>query len=65
MRNERIAPEGFWLTQATLNEDEQRIFVKKVCGFADLDTVFILFSDSEKVQWEDGHKEQLNDLEDE
>lgn len=50
--NEKIAQEGFWLTQATLREGEHRIFVKKVCGNGDLDSIFVEWTDEQKEEWE-------------
>lgn len=51
----RIAPEGCWLTQATLNEDESRFFARKACGFGNLKERFILWTDEQKEQWEAEH----------
>ena len=53
--NERIAQEGFWLTQATLAEDEQRQFWTSVSGYGDLDSLFVEWSDEQKAEWESEH----------
>lgn len=52
---ERIATEGMWLTQVTPNNENERLFVKKVCGFGDLDTLYTECSDEHKEQWEAEH----------
>lgn len=52
----RQAPEGHWLTQAVLRENEPRIFVKEVVGYGDLEGNFILFDDEEKMRWVEEHR---------
>lgn len=51
----RQAPEGHWLTQAVLRENEPRIFVKEVVGYGDLEGNFIPFSEKQKTEWEEKH----------
>lgn len=59
---ERIAKEGFWLTQATLAEDEQRQFWTSVSGYGDIDSLFVEWSDSQKAEWEREHQiEEVNE----
>lgn len=53
--NTRTASEGKWLTQSSLEEEQNRIFVKQVAGFGDLDTLFTEWTDSEKAAWEEEH----------
>ena len=55
---ERIATEGMWLTQATLSNENERLFVKKVCGFGDLDALYTEWTDEQKEQWEDEHPQE-------
>jgi hypothetical protein len=59
---ERIAQEGFWLTQASLDNENNRTFVRRVCGFGDLDNLFTEWSDSQKAEWEKEHpqEEEIN-----
>lgn len=52
---ERIATEGMWFTQATLSNENERFFVKRVCGFGDLDALYIEWSNKHKEQWEGEH----------
>lgn len=59
--NTRKAPKGKWLTQATLDSEDNRIFVKEVSGFGDLDALFTLYTDSQKAEWEEQHPEQPNE----
>lgn len=59
---ERIAQEGFWLTQANLTEGEERQFWTKVSGFGDLYTLFTEWSNSQKAEWEAEHpQEEVNE----
>lgn len=55
---ERIAKEGFWLTQATIEDEASRTFGTKVCGYGDLDSLFTEWSDSEKSEWEAEHQQE-------
>lgn len=59
---ERIAQEGFWLTQANLEDEASRTFAKKVCGYGDLDSIFVEWSDKQKAEWEAEHpqEEEIN-----
>ena len=50
--NERIAQEGYWLTQATIDNEAKRTFAKNVCGFGDLDALFTEWTDAQKAEWE-------------
>ena len=56
--NTRKAPKGKWLTQATLENEDNRIFVKEVSGFGDLDALFTLYTDEQKAQWEEEHPQE-------
>lgn len=60
---ERTAPAGYWLTQATLEDEADRQFWTKVCGYGDLDALFTLYTDEQKAQWEAEHpqEEPIND----
>jgi len=58
---ERIATEGMWLTQAILSNENERLFVKKVCGFGDLNTLYTEWTDEHKEQWEDEHPQEENE----
>ena len=53
--NEIIANEGFWLTQSTVENEENRIFVKKVAGFGNLNQIYAQWTDEQKQQWEAEH----------
>lgn len=55
---ERTANEGHWLTQATLEDEAQRSFFKKVAGYGDLETLFTEWTDEQKNAWEEQHKEE-------
>lgn len=59
---ERIAQEGFWLTQANIEDEASRTFATKVCGFGDLDSLFTEWSDEQKAEWEAEHptEEEIN-----
>ena len=62
--NEKIAQEGSWLTQATLREGEYRIFIKKVTGSGDLDSIFVEWTDEQKEEWENEPlEEEISDTE--
>ena len=50
--NTRQAQEGYWLTQSSLDFERDRIFVKTVCGYGDLNTVYTEWSDADKTAWE-------------
>lgn len=60
---ERIAKAGFWLTQATLAENEERQFWTKVSGYGDLDNLFTEWSDEQKAEWEREHPRDINEQE--
>lgn len=47
-----------WLTQAILENDESRTFATEVCGYGDLDALFIEWTDAQKAQWEEEHKSE-------
>lgn len=53
---ERIATEGKWLTEASLENEESRTFAKKVSGYADLDSLFVEWTDAQKIEWEEIYK---------
>ena len=55
--NERIAQEGFWLTEANIEDEASRTFAKKVCGYGDLDSLFTEWSNSQKEEWESQHSD--------
>ena len=50
--NKRTAKKGMWLTQANLPEGEERLFLRKVAGFADLNELFTEWTDEQKREWE-------------
>lgn len=52
---ERIAQEGYWLTQVTIDDEASRTFAHKVAGFGDLDSFFVEWTDAQKAQWEAEH----------
>lgn len=52
---ERIAQQGYWLTQANIDNEEERIFVKKVSGYGDLDNLYTEWTDEQKSAWEEEH----------
>ncbi len=52
---ERIAQEGYWLTQSEIGDERSRTFAKKVAGFGNIDDLFIQWTDSQKQQWELEH----------
>ena len=56
--NERIAPDNKWLTNATVENEADRIFAKKVSGYGDLDSIYREASQEEKDKWE----EEYNDI---
>ena len=56
--NERIAQQGYWLTQAVLEDETQRSFFKRVAGYGDLETQFTEWTDEQKSSWEEQHKEE-------
>lgn len=59
---ERIAQAGFWLTQATIEDEASRTFARKVCGYGDLDSLFVEWSDEQKAEWEAEHQqEEINE----
>ena len=57
----RTAPEGFWLTQASLQDEDSRIFVKEVSGYGDIDALYTLWSDEQKAAWEDEHPQPVEE----
>lgn len=48
--NTRKASEGMWLTQAILEDEESRAFATEVCGYGDLDALFIEWTDTQKAE---------------
>lgn len=59
---ERIAQDGFWLTQAKIEDEAFRTFARKVCGYGDLENIFTEWSDSQKAEWEREHpQEEINE----
>ena len=59
---ERIANNGFWLTQANVEDEASRTFARKVCGYGDLDSLFVEWSDEQKKEWEQEHpQEEVNE----
>lgn len=53
--NEKIAQEGYWLTQSNLIDEYDRIFNKKIAGFGNLNSMFEEWTDEQKTQWELTH----------
>ena len=59
---ERTAKKGKWLTNATVENEAERIFVKKVAGYGDLDNLFRDATQEEKDKWEAEHPaEEVNE----
>ena len=57
---EIIANEGMWLTQATLEDETQRGFWKRLTPAYSLsESDFTQWSDEQKAEWEEEHKEEL------
>lgn len=56
--NTKKAKKNNWLTQAILNEGEQRLFVREVSGFGDLEERFTEWSDEQKAQWDEEHPQE-------
>jgi len=60
--NTRQATTGNWLTQSHIENEDERIFVKNVSGFGDLDNIFTEWSDEQKAEWEKEHpQEEVNE----
>lgn len=55
---ERIAQAGFWLTQASIEDESNRTFATRVCGYGDLDNLFTEWSEEQKARWEAEHAEE-------
>lgn len=53
--NTRKARKNKWLTQAELNECEERIFVKELSGFGNLDELFTEWTNTQKNKWEENN----------
>ena len=47
---EIIAPEGMWLTQASIENENGRTFVKKIAGYGDLKTSFVIWAETQKEE---------------
>lgn len=60
---ERIAKENQWLTNTTVENEAERIFVKKVSGYGDLDNLFTEWSEEQKAEWEREHPRDINEQE--
>lgn len=51
--NEIIANEGMWLTQASLDNERDRIFAKRLYPAASLSASdFVEYTDAQKTAWE-------------
>lgn len=59
---EIIAKEGMWLTQATTIEEENRIFVKKICGYNVNEAYWRDATNEEKDKWDEEHKIEDNEI---
>lgn len=55
---ERIAQEGMWLTQATLEDESTRTFAHRVAGYGDLDSLFTEWTDEQKEAWGQEHPQE-------
>ena len=44
-----------WLTNATIDDENNRIFAHEVAGYGDLDALFTEWTDEQKEQWEAEH----------
>lgn len=60
---ERTAHKGYWLTQATLEDEASRTFAKKVAGFGNLDALYVEWTDEQKEQWEPPVSDEISDTE--
>ena len=58
MKKKEARPGG-WLTQATAIDENNRIFVKSVAGFGDLETLYRDATDEEKTEWDALHPEDV------
>ena len=59
--NKRKASKGMWLTQAAIENEDARTFATEVCGYGDLDALFIEWTDAQKTEWEEEHKPEEDD----
>lgn len=55
----REARPGAWLTQATAIDESNRIFVKSVAGFGDLETLYRDATEEEKTEWDAAYPEDV------
>ncbi len=54
---ELIASEGKWLTQANLENEEERIFARRLYPAVSLtEADFTEWTDAQKAEWEEEHK---------
>ena len=60
---ERIAQDGYWLTQKTIEDETTRTFARKVAGFGDLDTLFAEWTDEQRAEWEEEHPTEEPEIE--
>lgn len=59
--NKKKAKKGGWLTQAALDNEDNRIFVREVSGFGDLDALYRDATAEEKAEWEAAHPEEVEE----
>lgn len=59
--NKKKAKKGGWLTQAVLDNEDNRIFVREVGGFGDLDALYRDATAEEKAEWEAAHPEEVEE----
>lgn len=62
MLKELVAPEGSYLSQATLDNEESRIFVRAIFGENADETKWIIASQSEKDAWEETYAPKPEEL---
>lgn len=59
MKNEMKAKDGMWLTQATIANEEERLFVKRITLAHSLTAEdFTEWSDEQKAEWEREHPQE-------
>ena len=60
---ELISRDGYWLTQASVENESDRTFAQKVCGFGDLESLFVEWTQEQREAWETAHLDENGQLE--
>ena len=60
---ERVAQDGYWLTQSSIEDEQSRTFARKVAGYGDLDSLFVEWTDEQKSAWEKEYLDTPDDFE--